>query len=892
VSSFSCPECRKCGCTCGVLPLTAQLTLSGIPLTLRAEVSPIGFISCVGSGAMAAVDSPGGCPANDVALCVRPDGSHVDDSGPLESVSLIDGGSCYAIVARSEPDISLSATPTGEAVDGSGESVPSEEAKFTAKLEQKYTELCKHTTGPLAGVSFKVPYWAISAIEVQGGKGYKGGEQIKVVKAKPNIPAGNGDIVLLDAAAVVKIKANNSLGVPDGISLGDGSLTDGGAYYKERTDLPGLASPVVGVMGYKVQQVQGEPRLVAGDPGVLIRGTVDTTATSDTFGQVVSLAIEKAGDNVLGWTHADNSCLLMLNEAPLPLLATQTRRLVSFEAEACFGGGVCVVVEEVKKRSEPALNVCVSDICTMPIEGSDPLMYENVGCGVKIDYGTASKLINDDPLQRVWYLSSVSASGGGKFIPGTIETGVIVTPADPISRVNKNYPSTGFCRVSGSLPSIVVHIDPETRKVTGATLVSPGAYYLERDYLGQPSAIERISLAATGSGYAKLGRVAPTLTLETDKSMGGGGVTLTPTLGTDKDDCGIDYWFIESVKVSGGTKYASGGNVTVKAAVGDTVAEAARVSLAINDAGVPTVATVQEPGKYWRESKNAPPYVATLTSKCLQLPPSNGSGAEITFTVNSDPNSGGFGRVSKAKIANGGSGYTILGQAGCTYGSNCGTVGVTIGRDEVSVELSRYYEDIRLRGDGVSADCSSGSVSLNAVKGGPGINGVLSWPYGGDACGPSGRDCGPACPLIEHLCIGVTWQSPVGTRHTKTTKRAQVVPDSTSVFGGSQGFFFEELYPDPVFPYLFAELFVYCYVPGTIVINGGWNGPIDHLGCHNQGSAYGSMSVRCKPGRWWEGTYRLVLEYPDIGIPNDEGCPDPGFFEVTISTPASVDDKC
>lgn len=79
--------------------------------------------------------------------------------------------------------------------------------------------------------------------------------------------------------------------------------------------------------------------------------------------------------------------------------------------------------------------------------------------------------------------------------------------------------------------------------------------------------ITGVELTNAGSGYAKLGRLAPTLTLS---GGSGTGATLTPTLGTDDDACGIPFWHIASVAVSGGTGYLDGDAVTITAGAGDT----------------------------------------------------------------------------------------------------------------------------------------------------------------------------------------------------------------------------------------------------------------------------------------------------------------------------------
>ncbi len=125
---------------------------------------------------------------------------------------------------------------------------------------------------------------------------------------------------------------------------------------------------------------------------------------------------------------------------------------------------------------------------------------------------------------------------------------------------------------------------------------------------------------ATGTGYAKLGRVAPTLTIS---GGSGTGATFTPTLANTQDGCDLDLWSLESVAVSGGTGYVDGDTLTITAASGDTVVAAATAIL--------------------RFEKDAP----TLTLE-----------GTATATVNVEEIGNGNWRVASVTVTAGGSSYT------------------------------------------------------------------------------------------------------------------------------------------------------------------------------------------------------------------------------------------
>jgi hypothetical protein len=105
-----------------------------------------------------------------------------------------------------------------------------------------------------------------------------------------------------------------------------------------------------------------------------------------------------------------------------------------------------------------------------------------------------------------------------------------------------------------------------------ATVAAPEAYGV-CDYEGASGPIASVTVTNGGSGYAVLGRVAPTLTASI---AGGSGATVTPTLAQNHDDdCGRPLWAVESLSASGGSGYADNADVTFSVAAGDTEVAAA-----------------------------------------------------------------------------------------------------------------------------------------------------------------------------------------------------------------------------------------------------------------------------------------------------------------------------
>lgn len=212
------------------------------------------------------------------------------------------------------------------------------------------------------------------------------------------------------------------------------------------------------------------------------------------------------------------------------------------------------------------------------------------------------------------------------------------------------------CGVCGCLPNdqlpdtLTVTFDNLTNQTPGPDLISlsfsscygSGAEARVTAPGGDPDTdkgpISEVLLTKAGSGYAKLGRVQPTVTL------GGGsgtGATFSVTLSQEQDACKIDYWKVSAISVTGGTGFADGEALTFTVAEGDTEEQAAS-------------ATVQT-------TRAAP----TLTASV-----SPGSGASLSVTVvENEYASPATWYVSEVTLSGGGTGYVDGSQVTFTLGS-------------------------------------------------------------------------------------------------------------------------------------------------------------------------------------------------------------------------------
>lgn len=97
-----------------------------------------------------------------------------------------------------------------------------------------------------------------------------------------------------------------------------------------------------------------------------------------------------------------------------------------------------------------------------------------------------------------------------------------------------------------------------------------------------------VTLKRPGSGYAKLGRRQPTLSIA--------GIAATFSLSQQSGECGLPYWRVDSISVPSGVGgFTDGQAATVTAAAGDTVELAAQCTVETERAE-PTLAASASPG--------------------------------------------------------------------------------------------------------------------------------------------------------------------------------------------------------------------------------------------------------------------------------------------------------
>jgi hypothetical protein len=159
-------------------------------------------------------------------------------------------------------------------------------------------------------------------------------------------------------------------------------------------------------------------------------------------------------------------------------------------------------------------------------------------------------------------------------------------------------------------------------------VTAPGQSVVGGDPADDRGPITAVEVTSGGSGYAKFGRVAPTLTAS---GGSGTGATFTVTLANATDACNVDYWKVSKVTQTGGSGYVDGDELTITVSEGDTATADAVVRLG---------------------EQREPP---TLTASV-----SGGTGASLTVSIAENAGSPKTWRVSGITVGSGGSGYTDL----------------------------------------------------------------------------------------------------------------------------------------------------------------------------------------------------------------------------------------
>lgn len=659
-----CPSCGRCGCECGRLPYTVTLSLSDFSKRNRTEECALSISACFGSGAHAVVMQPGGCTNTPTCGC---DGS---GAGPITELLLIDGGSCYAVLGREEPEV----TATVVSSSGSG-----------AELEVTLTE---------GQDSCGLPVWSVASVDViEKGSGYSGvptiafsaaGGSRETTKAtafvsqmEPREPTSLDVSSPSGTGAAFTVSTTKSGTSPDRWSISSVAVTQGGSDYIDGEslsvdDYDGLFVDDPAQLVLRTARAAPTLQAFPASGGVDAAITVTTSQTSSApdLWSASAISVDSPGS---GYTDGDLWTIYALdgvtvaggeatatvdeNGELISLTVTDGGQFylatgVAESVEVIDGGsyyegsdkieGVTVSLGGEYYRENRDLPALVADVVVVPCGGGNgAIITASVEDDVDSDsFGQIKELKiengGDDYLSWTWSSGCLDRLNGQS---------IVLRAQDPHELVTLEVQS---CYGSGACVQVKTDIEP-------------------CGWDGSPTALPGVILTSGGTGYAKRGRIEPTLSLS---ATPGSGATFTPTFGSKKDDCGLDYWYIEAVAASGGSGYVD--NSAVKVAVTNGVAqEAASLTLSASE-GVPTDVTVRSAGKYYRESNSIAAYTPNVTVAVVQTPPSDGDGAAVSVTVNTDPLDSKFGQIVGATLTSAGSGYLLLGGPRfCEYEGPC-----------------------------------------------------------------------------------------------------------------------------------------------------------------------------------------------------------------------------
>lgn len=726
------------------------LNFSGFPAVAGGGLSTVADPNCLGFGARIAVRNVGpGDPDLDVPL----------PRGPISSPVIVNPGRCYASRDWVMPTL---------AAFGNGRG-----AVFDVVMEPHPTGSCGR------------PRWRIASISVTGGTGYTNNSLLTIVPAAGDATAtaavarvqsvggvpqsvtiqnrgiyyrpttGDRDVPVVTATVGGGAKLGVALERIDGepaewkvsyvsVLLPGSGLSTGAAItfaVGDRTtqtqaavatlvaDSDGKAVAVSLNAGGKYYRDTNIPPVViqptftfGGTPNAVVRGVVDDTPNSETFGQVLSLVIENAGD-VLGYRNFDIGNATLNGQSRVARAET-SESLITLCVSSCHGNGAAL---RAIGHVEPFVQA--SFVGLFP-----PLVTASLLVSIEEIPGSAPKL---------WQVSKLEFTGG-------------------------NFP--------GAIPGQQIFISPgtDTVMVTPATaqfnndlepVITDAGAFFRRDTFwdGVPGPLTGVQLLNPGQNYALRGRVAPSLT-----ATAGGSSTMAVSLAQQNDACNVPFWEVDDITASGsgvtdrrvvtivrdpldtqavqalavvstreeptvtatppaeplteqaaafavtltktemvippratltpgqvspdvspaywsvtaiditspGLGYPTTTRLTIEVDSGTETKPAAAlafanpkgeiVSVLVETGGeyfldnlVPQDVTIVRPGVYYREDSSLAPYVATPTAVMTQIAPSNGTGAVINLTVDTDTASDSFGAIIAATIpqGQGGTGY-------------------------------------------------------------------------------------------------------------------------------------------------------------------------------------------------------------------------------------------
>lgn len=335
--------CSKCcglcsACTSGKLPDTITVALDGLPNSTQEQqdhyLCMVTFSSpCFGAGGSARPLAPGGVRGV--------------DEGPITSITLLDGGSGYAVLGRVEPLATVAVEEWGEppedggvvldpvwsatiddcglttwslesvTVTDAGQRVPqgtavvitpaegdtqASAASATLVLSVSAPEITASVSGGSeASLSVVLDGNSVTSVTIDNaGSGYTNNAQVVFSYAPDDyvdeVPVafittdGNGSIT----AVTVTAQGNVYKSVVSSVTV-----DAGGTYYREDAEESAVVAPVTATL---TQAAWG-----TGD-GAEFSVTVDDAPASETFGEITAVEIDNGGDGYLCWIYKQLCC--------------------------------------------------------------------------------------------------------------------------------------------------------------------------------------------------------------------------------------------------------------------------------------------------------------------------------------------------------------------------------------------------------------------------------------------------------------------------------------------------------------------------------------------------------------------------------------------------------
>ena len=433
--------------------------------------------------------------------------------------------------------------------------------------------------------------------------------------------------------------------------------------------------------------------------------------------------------------------------------------LISLQFSACFGGGASARV--TAPGGDPDTDKGPISAVTLTSGGSgyarlgriEPTLTVSGGTGTGATFTPTITSTNDACGIPTWKLSSVSVKDGSGYIDGESLTITVAEgdteaqTATAVVNTTRTQPTLSASIGGGTGATFTVTTSenfgtPTTWGVASVAVTNGGSGYLDGGAMTFSGGGDLV-VAEEAQAYIVTVRSEPSLIGSVSSS--GNGASITPTLTEYTGWDGRPYWSVTGFTIANaGTGYSEFDPVEVtvsdgtaspwasfSAYVSSVDQDGAILAITIDfggeywkdtgviqsvevwyggayfdDNGIPTGVTVTSGGQYYREDASEPPYVAEVTvTVASQAAPSEGTGATFTATVEDDPESPNFGKITSLTIDDGGDDYlawkwrntkccgsyynglsVVLRRNGCEYLHRmCGVGNLNFGLGSVSV---------------------------------------------------------------------------------------------------------------------------------------------------------------------------------------------------------------